>query len=811
MSIVSSPVRILALAAAVVAAAGLTAGGARASTPPPAAPVSHHHAPARQVNAARLAVAFQPNDGQAAPGVRYLGQASGVTMLFTASGVTLDLTRGTGGHAAAHARVTLAFRHASSRPQITGTGREPGTFNYFLGDNPAGWHTGIPAYAQVSYRGLWPGVTATFTARGGVLRYWFTLAPGASSNPIRLAYTGARNLRITRSGALAITTAAGVLYDQAPATTQATAGHQAPLRSRYQLHGGTSFGFTLARRSPAAAATIDPGLDYSTYLGGSCNQSIGNIASDAAGDLYVFGQTCSADFPTSPGAYQTTLAAGSNAFFVTKFNPAGTAVLYSTFVGDDVSGEWGVVDRSGDVYVAGAVGSANFPTTSGAYQASPDPILAEQNGGEVGVAFKLTPDGSHLAYSTYLPFVPAGGFGADIGLAPGRQVIVSGNTYSDMTPTTPGAFQTAYPGGNVAGYVARLNAGGSGLVYATYLAAPVTSQILTETGDNSCFSSGVALAVDAQGAAYLTGVCTTDFPTTAGSYQADGTDSTDGLLVKLNPAGTALNYATYYGTPTEACPSCVGSIVRPDAVAVDSSGDAYIAADMPAGAGPVTPGALQTDCAPTGGEGVGYYCTGVAEFNPAGTGLVYATYFGGNNGASNFDNPEGIAVGSNGDAYITGGAGNQDIPTTPGSYSPAPGDFANPYYLAVFGKGDLLYATYFGGTGSSVCIGAFCGFLTGEMTIAPNVSGRNVYLGGFTAADNFPVTPGAFQTTNKANGGLGQTAFAAELTLPSLSAAVRHGGYKPTARHLARTGRSRTRTKSALALGPWPSISAPGV
>jgi hypothetical protein len=418
------------------------------------------------------------------------------------------------------------------------------------------------------------------------------------------------------------------------------------------------------------------------------------------------------------------------------------------------------------------------------------------------VAFKLSPSGSSLAYSTYLPFNPYGGFGSDIALAPGGKAIITGVTSSDVEPVTPGAYQATYPGGNWAGYAAELNATGTRLAYATYLGPPVTSQVLqTNISTVKCWGNGAAVATDAQGAAYITGDCTTGFPTTSGAYQANGTNYLDGLLVKLNPAGTRVDYATYYGTP----PTSGLDFVRPDGIAVGSSGDAYVTADVPAGDGPATPGAAQQTCTPNTGR-ISHYCTWAAEFNPAGTGLVYATFFGGNN-QNGEDGPSGIAVDASGNTYIAGYSQTQDIPTTPNAAFPQPGNFTVPFYLAVLGQqGGLLYATYLGGAGTA-SVGILGGFITGTPYIAPDPTGGNVYLGGTTNATNFPVTPGAFQTTNNATSTLDQTAWAAELTLPSLTAAAQRGGYHLPARYQERRqqpaqAQPRHTPAPALAMGP---------
>ncbi len=762
--------RILALATAAVTAASVAttapAAAQAAATPPTARP-------GPRVDTARLPIAFTRNDGQAAPAVRYLGQAQGVSVWFTATGVTLGLAHGparladAAQHLPAHAGVqlTLAFRRASLHPQITSGARQAGTVNYIAGSSPARWHTHIPSYAQVTYRGLWPGITATFTTSHGSLRYSFALAPGARASEIRLAYTGARHLAITRSGSLAIGTAGGVLTDQAPVTSQARHGHSTRLPSRYRLTGGTSFGFSTGRPAPGAAVTIDPGLDYSTYLGGSCADSSYPIGTDAAGDLYLAGESCSPDYPTTPGAYQQTNP--GHAFTITKLNPTGTSLIYSTFVsGTSGAGNGepsGAVNRRGDVYVAGYTYETDFPTTAGAYRTTPFPDAPSYE----GVAFKLNPAGSRLLYSTYTAPDLSSGPGS-LGLAPDGSVAVTGSTDSDNAPTTRGAFQTVYPGGSYATYVARLNPAGSRLIYGTYLGAPITSQ----GGD--CVPSG-GLAVGAKGAAYVGAECTTGFPTTRGAYQPDGTSQADGLLVKLNPGGTRLDYATYYGTPAA---TATDFIVRIDGVAVNRSGDAYLIADAPAGAAPATPGAYAANC--TGSPSSLDDCTAVAEFNPSGTGLVYSTYFGGNNDGD-ADSPTGLAIDSSGNAYVTGAAAAEDIPTTPGAYSSSPGSYTVPWYLATFGSsGGLLYATYFGGSGAA-SVGGILSANVGSLRIAPHVTGGNVYLGGATGAANFPVTPGAFQTTDHDTGL--NSGFAAELTLPSLAAAARRGGYHPRARY----------------------------
>jgi hypothetical protein len=311
-------------------------------------------------------------------------------------------------------------------------------------------------------------------------------------------------------------------------------------------------------------------LVYSTYLGGSSYDEGHGIVVGASGDAYVAGISYSSNFPTTRGAFQTTLAGFDDAF-VSKLNPAGSALVYSTYLGGSSydEGDGIAVDTSGNAHVTGLTHSSDFPTTAGAFQTKP-------GGGFDAFVSKLNPAGSALFYSTYL----GGGsddFGFGIAVDTSGNAYVTGSTYSSDFPTTAGAFQTTPGEGHGGGYddafVVKLNAVGKVLVYSTYLGGG---------GDDV----GYGIAVDTSGNAFVTGATySAYFPTTAGAFQTTLAGAYNAFLSKMNPAGSALLYSTYLG----------GSHVdQGRGIAVDESGNAYVAGGTSSHNFPTTAGAFQS-------------------------------------------------------------------------------------------------------------------------------------------------------------------------------------------------------------------------
>jgi hypothetical protein len=594
--------------------------------------------------------------------------------------------------------IALSLRFIGSNPSanIKARKEEPGIVNFFIGNDPTKWQTNLRSYAEIVYSELWPNIDMVFRNTGGVLKYEFIIQPGANLSNIRLTYDGVDTISTDADGNLLIRTPIGILTEQRPVSYQPVDGLQLPVATEFTLEGqsdGTlGFGFNVdANYDSHHPLVIDPGLVYSTYLGGSQDFDDGfGIALDTSDNAYVVGYTRSADFPTTMGAFQTNLNGIANVF-ITKFNPDG-ALVYSTYLGGS-SFDQGydiAVDTSGSAYVTGITGSADFPTTSGAFQTS-------FKGGFIDAFItKLNSTGSELIYSTYLGGLNA--YGNGIAIDTSENAYITGEASAFAFPITPGAFQTIANGLSDA-FVTKLNPSGSELIYSTYL------------GGSSNLDIASDIVIDTSGNAYVTGFTeSTDFPTTPDAFQT--TSNAGGAFVtKLNPAGSALIYSTYLG----------GSIIDTGSgIAVDTSGSAYVT-----GTGssdfPTTPGAFQTALKDGGAF--------ITKLNPAGSELVYSTYLGSGSGND-------ITVDTYGNAYVTGITASIDFPTTSDAFQPSLKGSFDAFILKLNPTGSaLVYSTYFGG--SDVDEG---------VKIATDTSG-NAYITGVTQSTDFPTTPGAFQTT----------------------------------------------------------------
>jgi len=666
----------------------------------------------------KLPLSFEANNGQTDAQVKFLSRGSGYGLFLTNNEAVMAVAKPakmSPAEAAAQrkpieksgARVRrvqsavlrMKLVGANSGAKVTGQDQLPGKVNYFIGNDPERWRTNMETFAKVRYEQVYSGIDLVYYGNQRQLEYDFVVAPGADPTRIRLGFRGAKKMRVDAYGDLLVETIGGPVRWNKPVVYQEVGGVRKTIDGKYLLRRKHQVSFEVAAYDRGKALIIDPALAYSTYLGGSNDDEAAGIALDSSSNAYVTGFTFSANFPTTVGAFDTAFGGAGVDTFVSKLNANGASLLYSTYLGgsDSDASTAIVVDSMGNAYVTGQTVSVDFPTTTGAFQTA--------FGGGVGDAFitKLDPAGAALVYSTYLG-------GSDVDVGNGIAIDGVGNAYVAGATRSPNlgtinAFQPTYVGGADV-FVAELNASGTALVYYTYLG-----------GSN--FEDGGTIAVDPTGNAYITGVTfSTDFPT-ANPIQGTKSADADAFVTKLNSTGSALAYSTYLGgSDTEFTPG----------IAVDSAGNAYIAGGTASHDFPTANAVQPTFTGPAAGF--------VTKLNATGSGFVYSTFFTGSAGGGG----QRVAVDSSGNAYLAGATQSNDFPTINAIQTTNAGSL-DAVVFKLDPSGSPLFSTYLGGSNSDDGRG-----------IAVDGSG-NMYVAGNTSSTNFPITSGAFQSTNHGGGG----------------------------------------------------------
>ena len=575
---------------------------------------------------------------------------------------------------------------ASTKADVAGQEELAGKSNYFVGSDPNRWHANVRQYAKVRYAGVYPGVDLVYYGHRGQVEYDFVVAPGSDPERIKFDIRGAKEIRSDVQGDLALRSGDREIRWHKPVVYQENGGRKTFVAARYTIANNRRVGFEIGRYDASRPLYIDPliyaldvggrkfdegdevtvdsagnayivgyteskdfptlnaeqakyngGLDafivkispagsvvYSTFLGGTGEETGESTAVDTDGNVYVTGFTNSTNFPTK-NPLQAALA-GQFDIFVTKLDPTGSSLVYSTYLGGTQQDQSPsiTVNGAGSAFVTGQTWSADFPTTPGAFQTT---CKASVTGCVDAFIAKINPSGSALVYSTFLGGTSTD-FPSGIAIDGADNVYVTGYTQSTDFPTK-NPLQPDLRGFNNA-FVSKLNTAGTALVYSTYLGG-TKSDI------------GNDIAVDSAGNAYVTGLAqSSDFPT-MNPLQADLRGDANAFVSKINPAGAALVYSSYLG----------GSIADAGySIAVDNSGNAYVA-------GYTTSPDFPAECSL---QSYGHLADAfVTKINPAGSALVYSTYLGG----SKDDWAQGIALDIAGNAYVVGVTLSTNFPGVP--------------------------------------------------------------------------------------------------------------------------------------------------
>jgi hypothetical protein len=714
----------------VLAALGGSAALQRGTSSPCAAPRSDLAAPrglppAEEARAratlAALPLRFDENRGQVDPAVKFVHRAPGCTLFLTPSEAVFDLAGPEG-----RAVVRTRLEGGSPEPAMTGEEEQGGKTNYLHGSDPARWTTGVPGFGRVRCADVYPGIDLVYHGTEGVLEYDFVVAPGADPGRIALAVEGADSVAIDPRGDLVLETAAGTLRQHAPVAYQEVAGGRREVTGRYAVRADGSVGFEVGAYDAASALVIDPTLSWASYLGGNGKDLVLGIAMDADGNVFVAGGTQSDDFPTTSayqGAFGGIVIHDSEWFgdaFVTKINAAGTALVWSTYLGgsDDDAAYSVAVDAAGDAYVCGKTRSADFPVPMG----SIDATWANYTD---GWAAKLGHDGSTLAWSTYL-----GGQGGDEAF--GIAVDGSGNAYVTGETNSGSSMVSGEAGFPVANQIPNAVVEGYGAAFVTKINATGTGILWSSRfGEDGNYDRGYAVRADSTGNCYVAGMTNSSAWPVVGGVQASRNGPYDAFLMKINPAGSALTYSTYLGgSDTDIA----------YALDIDAAGAAYLAGRTLSTDFPTTPGAFQERTFTRGWSGF------VAKVDPAGSALAYSTYLGSTSGSGEVT-ASGIAVDGSGSAYVTGVSWFAGPFPTLNAFQDTNNGSRNGFVAKLNASGSgLVYSTYIGGSTNTNDAADTYSSKPFSGCIAVDASGIAA-IGGCTEDTDFPVTGGAFATT----------------------------------------------------------------
>lgn len=661
-----------------------------------------------------LPLSFIENQGQVNPGVRYYANGDGHVVFLTADGLYLAFpeTQEAEDDAATEddgsdKKCSIQPRIVTFQPEgITGTvqpkaeKRQDGVANYFIGSDPTEWKTNVPMYSSVLYSDLYPGIDLRYYGSGRVLEYDLVVRPGGDPSLVKFRYSGVEGVETNANGDLDVRIREGfiltqkkpVIYQEVNGTrvertgrfqvskavlstaatvTSSVAGlastKEPRLQSNYEA-GKTQevvFGFEVDDYDRTLPLIIDPAIVYTKYLTSSGQDYGLSISTDSTGAAYLGGYTWLG------GTYYYARA--------TKLNATGTAVAYDTTLGGSDNDSFGyaiALDSSNSAYLTGMTLSTRFPTRN-AFQGTKDSL-------EDAFLTKLGSTGS-IVYSTYL-----GGSGKDIGrgvcVDTDGSAYVAGETNSTDFPTEAPLYGTL--AGGYDAFLAKFLPSGSLLTFATYLG-----------GSSNDYAR--AVAIDSSKRPYVVGLTySSNFPVTTTTAFGGVRDA---FVTRLAINGASLLYSRFLGG---------SSSDSANAVAVDSSGAAYVTGDTDSTNFPTTTGAFQTSNAGTFDAFVTKISTAAA--------VTASTYLGG----STADSAYGIAVDSSGNAYVTGYTTSSNFPVSNAFQSTK--DSYNAGFVTKLDStwGTVSYSSFFlGATGDDTAKG-----------IAIDSSG-SAYIAGYTALE----------------------------------------------------------------------------
>ncbi len=674
-------------------------------------------------------IAFEANRGQAPQKYSFLFHRDGLRAMFFANGTDLTLC----GKSGCDEKLTLTFVGANSIPESTSG--LTGHANYFFGNDSARWIRSIPLSSVIEYKELYPGISLRFYGNGQELEHDFHIAPGADPSRIALQFDGPARIALTSDGDLEIHTKNGGVTLKSPVAYQQTSTGRIPVDAGFLQAEDGSIGFRVGAYDRTRPLVIDPVIVFSSYLGGTGRDLTTAITTDPSGDVLVTGSTTSTDFPTK-NPLQSSLGTNGQSVFVTKFDPTGKTLIYSTYLGGSsqalgaasATGGAIAVDANDNAIVAGLTSSANFPT------AGAGTSLSCQNNYDCFFLASLSSDGSRLNYSGTVGGEQGSyiyGSGVNLAVDATGNAYLAGTTHNSNFQITTGTLApsvTGYPYDET--FVLKVDPTGR-LIYSTVIPGTDTNSTdLLQPYTNDFIPTGIA--VNSQGDVTIAGTSGLGLPTTSGvvgpqfpNAYVNVENPSAGFVLQLNPTASAINFASYlpgtdYGF----------------GLAVDTTGNFYVTGGTQENNLPVSANAYQK--APgtlSDGQTAGAY---VIVLNPQATAVVEATYLGADAvGGYGF---RAIALDGHNNIFVGGYAESQDLPlqnpfVTEYEYTGSTADMV----LAEMSPdlSTLKFGSFFSATS-----GVFAGSNFAGMAID---NSNNLVVTGTTSSLDFPTTAGSFE------------------------------------------------------------------
>jgi uncharacterized repeat protein (TIGR01451 family) len=653
---------------------------------------------------------FEVNRGQTATQVQYLARSREGLLFFTGEGFTVSVPR------------TGAFRvqFEDAATPVISPGQQLITRSNYLGRNGNESITNVENFGSIRYSRLYPGIDVRFYGRDRHVEHDFVLAPGSDPQRIVLRFEGLDRLALTSSGDAELTLGRFRLRETTPVAWQVVNGTTKPVAAQWKLLGENRLGITLGEYDRNLPVTIDPVLVYSTHLGGTTGQDqdgntfpadtgIRGIGLDSHRNVYVAGSTSATDFPTTAGAFDRAPGiqpefhngAFSESGFVSKFDPTGKILIYSTFLRVEINAM--TVDPAGHVYSAEAINEEDLGPSPGFDQ-----------GMHVD---KLSLDGSKLAFTREFAATDcqtfANSFPRGMAADNSGHLWLVGATGAPCFPVTSGAFQKTLPNADGSGFVVKFDTNqtpSASVVYSTFM------------GSSGSTSEVDAVTIDSSANAYLAGEM---FGGTFPHGATFGTGNNSVFVAKLNAAGSALVFGTL-----------LHGAFAPGGIAIDSSHNVYVAGIAETGFHTTT-GAFRTSLTGTNCQNLNsnaFPCPEgfVTKLSPGGGTLLYSTFLG---GSSNGNSVGGLSLNSAGMAFVAGSTNSTDFPTTANAFKRTlPAGATNAYVEVLQPSGNALYySTLLGGSKNT----------SGGPIFVDRA--WNAWVAGNTQDTDFPVTPDAFQ------------------------------------------------------------------